>query len=541
MSMVFSSSAHLASSRWARSSCHALFSTGRTRCPTERAVSTSRSAPIVRLVGLAALLTVGSPLAVRAQQATPTISTEGITLAASGLANPRGFAWGADGSFYVTEAGAGGLPPVGATPVASGMESAGGGLTGTVAYVDNGCPVAFEGDLPSTRGTTGSVRGPAAVALLDNRVYVAIAGGGASNDNPTTPNGIYGLDGDGSAELVADLGSWMAANPVAVVPGDYGPDGDPFSMVAGDDELWVVEANSGQLLRITTDGAITRLVDFSTGTHRVPTGLALAPDGSLYVGFLTSAPYTDGASKVVRITADGAVSDVWTGLTAVTGVAFGADGSLYALEMGTGNTDTPPFAAPGTGKVVRQAGRAESVDIATGLDRPVAMAFGPDGGLYVATPAFGPTSSNGAVVRLDLSQGQTLTMDDALLATSTCPGAVATPTPALAATPVTPNITGASTPAAAPTGSAAPASGGGSAVTLVNYSFSPTSLQVALGTTVTWTNNDTAAHTVTADDGSFDSGNLAPGQSFTHTFTTSGTVAYHCNYHPNMVASVVVQ
>jgi plastocyanin len=59
---------------------------------------------------------------------------------------------------------------------------------------------------------------------------------------------------------------------------------------------------------------------------------------------------------------------------------------------------------------------------------------------------------------------------------------------------------------------------------------------------VTWTNNDTAAHTITADDGSFDSGNLNPGDTFTHTFATAaGTVAYHCNYHPNMVATIVVQ
>ena len=501
-----------------------------------------RSVSAMRILALAALLMAATPLAVLAWQATPVVSTEGITLAASGLVNPRGFAWGVDGSFYVTEAGEGGLPPLGATPAAAGMVVAGGGLTGSVSYVDGGCPVAFADDLPSTKAATGSVRGPAAVALLDNRVYVAIAGGGAGNDNPNTPNGIYALDGDGSAQLVADLGLWMASNPVSVVPGDYDPEGDPFAMVAGDDELWLVEANSGQVLRVTTDGTITRLADLSVGTHEVPTGIALAPDGNLYVGFLTSAPYTDGASKIVRIAADGTVTDAWTGLTAVTGVAVGPDGSLYALEMGTGNTDTPPFAQAGTGKVVRQTGPAESVDIATGLDRPVAMAFGPNGGLYVATPAFGPTSAMGAIVRLNLSQGQTLTMSDSLLATSTCPGAIPTPTAAAtpAATPVMPDMTATAAPAGSDSGSAAPATGG-SAVSLANYAFSPTSLTVAAGTTVTWTNNDTAAHTVTADDGSFDSGNLAPGATFTFTFATAGSVAYHCNYHPNMVATIVVQ
>ena len=88
-----------------------------------------------------------------------------LAVAVSGLANPRGFTWGLDGSLYATEAGSGGLPPVGATPVPGAMPSAGGGLTGAVSYAYNGCPVVFEGDLPSTRGTSGSVRGPAIFAF----------------------------------------------------------------------------------------------------------------------------------------------------------------------------------------------------------------------------------------------------------------------------------------------------------------------------------------------------------------------------------------
>jgi plastocyanin len=54
------------------------------------------------------------------------------------------------------------------------------------------------------------------------------------------------------------------------------------------------------------------------------------------------------------------------------------------------------------------------------------------------------------------------------------------------------------------------------------------------GTTVTWTNNDTVAHTVTADDNSFDSGTLQPGQSYTRTFAgiaTGASVPYHCSIH----------
>lgn len=489
-----------------------------------------------RTVALIGALAAATPFAALAQQGTPVVSTEGITLAASGLEHPRGFTWGTDGTLYVALAGTGGeRTSSGASRQEQAIGPFMGGRSGSVAWIDDGCPVTFEDDLPSSRASDGAPRGPAAVALLDGRIYVLEAGGGEAHANPETPNGVYAVDGDGSAELIADLSAWIRANPVAALPGDHNPDGEPFAMIAGDDELWVAESNSGQLLRVTPNGTITRTADLSAG-QAVPTGLALAADGGLYVGFLTAAPYADGAAKVVEITPDGTVSDAWTGLTAVTALAVAPDGTLYALEMGTGNTPAPPFAAAATGKVVRQAGPAEAVDVAVGLDLPVAMAFGPDEGLYVGFPAVGPDGATGALIRLDLDQGQTMTMSDELLAGSTCPGAVATPEPAPAASPAA-----LGTPVSGDDAASGGTAGGAPAVTIANFAFGPTALQVAAGTTVTWTNNDSAAHTVTADDGSFDSGNLAPGQSFTFTFDQSGSFTYHCSYHPNMVASIVVQ
>ncbi|MDG7000536.1 MAG: cupredoxin domain-containing protein, partial [Nitrososphaerota archaeon] len=59
--------------------------------------------------------------------------------------------------------------------------------------------------------------------------------------------------------------------------------------------------------------------------------------------------------------------------------------------------------------------------------------------------------------------------------------------------------------------------------------------------TVTWINNDIAPHTVTADDGSFNSGNLNAGETWTHVFTTPGTYTYHCNYHPWMHGTIIVK
>jgi len=97
----------------------------------------------------------------------------------------------------------------------------------------------------------------------------------------------------------------------------------------------------------------------------------------------------------------------------------------------------------------------------------------------------------------------------------------------------------------APSAEATPADSGDaamgdSAVDIKGFAFSPASLEVAAGTTVTWTNSDSATHTVTADDGSFDSGDLANGATFSFTFDTAGTFTYHCNIHPNMTATIVV-
>ena len=101
-------------------------------------------------------------------------------------------------------------------------------------------------------------------------------------------------------------------------------------------------------------------------------------------------------------------------------------------------------------------------------------------------------------------------------------------------------------PASAPAQSAAAPSsgsggGGGNAVTIQNFSFGPATLEVAVGTTVTWTNADSATHTVTADDGSFDSNNLATGATFTQTFAKAGTFTYHCKIHTSMKATVTVK
>jgi len=78
------------------------------------------------------------------------------------------------------------------------------------------------------------------------------------------------------------------------------------------------------------------------------------------------------------------------------------------------------------------------------------------------------------------------------------------------------------------------------AAAIEGFAFAPGTIEIKVGTTITWTNNDSAPHTVTANDRSFESGRLEQGQTFSFTFDTAGTFEYFCEYHPGMTATVVV-
>lgn len=78
------------------------------------------------------------------------------------------------------------------------------------------------------------------------------------------------------------------------------------------------------------------------------------------------------------------------------------------------------------------------------------------------------------------------------------------------------------------------------AVSIEGFVFSPQTLKIQAGSTVVWTNRDPAPHTVTADDGTFDSGMLQSGATFRRTFEKAGTFRYTCTIHPSMKGVVEV-
>lgn len=79
-------------------------------------------------------------------------------------------------------------------------------------------------------------------------------------------------------------------------------------------------------------------------------------------------------------------------------------------------------------------------------------------------------------------------------------------------------------------------------ITIENFAFTPKTITVSAGTTVTWTNLDSADHTVTSESGDeLDSGLMSQGDTYSKTFDSAGTYDYYCTLHPYMTGTVLVE
>jgi plastocyanin len=99
---------------------------------------------------------------------------------------------------------------------------------------------------------------------------------------------------------------------------------------------------------------------------------------------------------------------------------------------------------------------------------------------------------------------------------------------------------GVTTTTADDSGASSSASTDGSAVEISEFTFKPATLNVKMGSEVTFSNKDGFAHTATADDGSFDSKNIDGGSSFKQAFEKAGTFKYHCDIHNSMHGTITV-
>ena len=285
--------------------------------------------------GLMAVALMASPVAA----AGPT-----VWVAASGLNNPRGIAVGADGRVFVAEAGTG----------AAG--------SGRVTVIDRRSVWTFAAGLPSATSPEGDVTGPTNVALNARGNVVAVVGAGPQQLDPRFDS-VLRLSAGGTRYL-GNIQAFVNANPD---PTDLDQPPNPTDSNAygaawlDSAETLVTDAANNTLLLVGPNQRVQMVAKFpnelvSTAhlpfpappmlpAEAVPTSFAIGPDGYAYVGELKGFPFTPGSSRIWRVdprargvTCDPAATSgpctlFMDGLTSITGLDFGPDGSLYAVSI----------------------------------------------------------------------------------------------------------------------------------------------------------------------------------------------------------------
>jgi hypothetical protein len=317
------------------------------------------------------------------------------------------------GNLYVSEGGSGGpaqtyYPKVLCDQV-PGAGPYTGGFTSRISRIDRfGHRQTLVDGLPSsaTSPAVGSfVSGVADVKFFGFDLYALEAGAGCSHGLLGTHNSLLRVNPlTGHTSEVANLSAFQMAHAVVnPEPDDFEPDGTWYSMVTLAGGIYALEPNHGEVDRINPfTGRITRLSDVSaTYGHIIPTSLSERA-GSLYFGNLGHFPITPGESSIYRLDLNGHLSIVATGLSTVLGTAWDRCGRLYALESMTNPGFPIPPMEGNSGKVVRVNPDGSKTTVVDGLDFPSAMAFAPNGDLYIANDGFGPPT--GSIVKADLGR-----------------------------------------------------------------------------------------------------------------------------------------
>jgi sugar lactone lactonase YvrE len=345
----------------------------------------------------------------RAEDADDAAALE-ATVVAEGLNGPIGIHVESDGTLWIADSGTGGDHLLeGVIPGTSRIVAIPWGATARLVRVGTDGTQTNVLALPSIvtpEGTQGAGR----IVSLDGVLYFTSGSWahGSSIDRPAFMAAIVRLMDGNVTELVTTWDIERRDNPAGAAI-----ETNPFDLTVGPDRaLWLTDAAGNTLYRIDPTTGVLELravFDVIPGPHPnparggameiepVPTAVAFDRRGNTYVSLLPGVPFLPGSGKVVRVAADGTVTDYATGFTMLTDLVTGPDGRLYGVSIGQ-FTDQGPV--PNSGAILRIDKGTSSQVILTGLSFPSTLAFGPNGDAYIALNAIGEPGS-GQVVKYE--------------------------------------------------------------------------------------------------------------------------------------------
>ncbi|MBE9200929.1 MULTISPECIES: ScyD/ScyE family protein [unclassified Nodularia (in: cyanobacteria)] len=399
-------------------------------------------------------------LCIASVASTKAASAATLSVIADGLNNPRNFDFAPDGSIYLTESGSGGDGKDGScvpSPSAQYIPLCSGDTASLLKITPDGKTETVIPNLPSLALTPSGEQaaGPADFKFdSQGNAYLLYGYAGHPNTREDPLNApllgqLYKVDlTTNSLTSLADFANYELQN---------NPDGsdvisNPYAMAIQDDTAYVVDGGGNTIYSVGLDGSGIKnvakfpeklisadklefptlpegIVDptggaelppgFTTASNglpvsnqSVPTGIAIAPDGSLTVSEFTYFPYPEGEARIHKVNPDDlSIETIADGFTQLTGVAYDPEGNLYALQ----HIDQSEW------KVIEQGGNiigdvggslikiAPNGDRTTiwsgdGLQLASGLTFGPDGNLYTSNNS--RLSGTGQLIKIDLSAKQ---------------------------------------------------------------------------------------------------------------------------------------